>query len=260
MATVTDPLAHQGSERPAVVRRWLPVLFYGGLLLALAGVLVPFWSALLPGSLATRVGHNSEAYLFALVLAGWIQYVRPRLRGSSREVLVTAAVAASALAAGLGLLASGWDSRFVTLNETFLALAVLVPWVQVRGPWSRRLALGIAGVALVLMVVGGERVDVVTDQAEALGFLLLVPLALGVVDTGVLDPAGTTSTARRWVWYAAMLVVPVLLSTLEYRVGTQGLLGTGTRFGVRIAESFIGTLLVSAYLAVGLGWTGRRRR
>lgn len=246
-------------RRPPVVRRWLPVLFYGGLLVVLVGVLLQVWAALLPGGLGTRIGHNTEGYLFALVLAAWIQFVRPRLAGSRQEVPVTAVAGVLALAAGLGLLATDWASRFVTLNEPLVALAVLIPFAQVRGPWSRRLALGIAGTALVLMVVGGERIQVVTDQAEALGFLLLVPLALGVVDSGVLDPRSTTSTALRWLWYVALLVVPVALSVLEYQVGVEGLLGTGTRFGVRIAESFIGTLLLSAYFAVGLGWTGRQR-
>lgn len=267
MAPLTDEDADarvragtEGSHRPDAVRRVLPVLVYGGLLILLVGVLAQLWSALLPGSLATRIGHNSEGYLFTLVLAAWIQYVRPRLAGAPREVIATAAAAVLALATGLGLLASGWDSRFVTLNETCIALSVLIPWTQVRGPWSCRLALAISGVALVLMVVGGERVPLVTDQAEALGFLLLVPLALGVVDTGVLDPTTTTSTARRWLWYVAMLAVPVVLSTLEYRIEVDGLLGTGTRFGVRITESFIGTLLLSAYLAIGLGRTGRRPR
>ena len=90
MATVTrPPVAAHGSERPAAVRRFLPPLFYGGVGLALVGSLVPFWSDVLPGPLATRIGHNSEAYLFVLVLAAWIQYVRPRLAGSSREVVVT---------------------------------------------------------------------------------------------------------------------------------------------------------------------------
>lgn len=259
MAAVTQDVEPVGASRPPVVRRWLPVAFYGGLLVVLVGVLLEVWATVLPGGLATRIGHNTEGYLFALVLGAWIQLVRPRLAGTTREVPVTAATSVLALAAGLGLLATDWASRFVTLNEPLVALAALIPFAQVRGPWSRRLALGISGAALLLMVVGGERIQVVTDQAEALGFLLLVPLALGVVDSGVLRPSSTTSAVLRWLWYAAMLVVPVLLSYLEYQVGVDGFLGTGTRFGVRIAESFIGTLLLSAYFAVGLGWTGRRR-
>jgi len=237
----------------------LPLLFYGGLLLALLGVLVPVWPAVLPGPLASRIGNNTEAFSFALVLAAWIQFVRPRLTGSSREVLGTVCAAVLFLAAGLGLLVSGWDSRFVTLNEPLVALSVLIPFVQLRRPWARRLAVPLAGTALLVMVVGGERISLVTDQAESLGFLLLVPVALDVVDRGVLDPSSTTSVLRRRLWYAALVVAPVLLSVVQYRLGVDGLVGTGTRFGVRIAESFIGALLLSLYFAVGLGWTGRHR-
>lgn len=259
MATSTELTAAEGAERPPAVRRLLPVLFYAGLLVLLLGVLLTVWKQVLPDPVASRVGHNTEGYLLALVLAAWIQYVRPRLRRSPLEVPVTAAAAVVALAAALGLLASGWDSRFVTLNEPLVALAVLVPYAQVRGAWSRRLSVAIPAVALLLMVVGAERNQLITDQAESLGFLLLVPLTIGVIDSGVLDPRSTTSTPLRWGWYAVMVVLPVLLSVLEYQVGVDGAAGTATRFGVRIAESFIGTLLLSAYFAVGLGWTGRRR-
>ncbi len=259
MATVSEPSVAAGAERPPVVRRVLPLLFYGGLLVLLLGVLLTVWQQVLPGPVASRVGHNTEGYLLALVLAAWIQYVRPRLARSALEVPLTAAAALVALAAALGLLASGWDSRFVTLNEPLVALAVLLPYAQLRGVWSRRMSVALPAAALLLMLVGAERNELVTDQAESLGFVLLVPLTMGLVDSGVLDPRSTTRAPVRWGWYVTMLVLPVLLSVLEYQVGVGGAAGTATRFGVRIAESFIGTLLLSAYFAVGLGWTGRRR-
>ena len=238
-------------------KRALPVVFYGGLALVLASILFQWLGRITPDAVATRVGHNSEGYLAALVVAGWIQYARPRLTGHRREWVVTGVVAAVALAIGLLLLASDLPSRWRTLNETFLALALLLPYLQLRRPLPRVLAGGIAAGLLVVVVVF-ESTAAVTDLAETFGILILAPVALDLVDRGILDRDAGTSTRARWLWYGALVLVPVALSVLEYQIGVDGILGVAIRYGVRVTEAFVCLLLVELYLAVGLGWTGRR--
>ena len=238
-------------------RRFLPALFYGALALLLASILFQLLAEIAPAPVASRVGHNSEGYLAALAVAGWIQYARPRLTEHRREWPVTGLVAAVALAIGLLLLASDLPSRFRTLNETFLALTLLLPYLQLRRPLPRVVAGGVAA-GFLAVVVAFESTAAVTDLAETFGILILAPVAFDLVDRGLLDPAARTSTRARWLWYAALAVVPVTLSVLEYQVGVDGVAGGAVRYGVRVTEAFICLLLVQLYLAVGLGRTGRR--
>jgi hypothetical protein len=238
-------------------RRILPVVYYGGLALVLASILLQLLAEVAPAPVASRVDHNSEGYLAALVVAGWIQYARPRLTGHRREWAVTGLVATVSLVAGLLLFASDLPSRFRTLNETFLALALLLPYLQLRRPLPRVLAAVLA-VGPFAVVVAFESTASVTDLAETFGLLILAPIGLDLVDRGILDPEARTSSRARWLWYAVVVAVPVTLSVLEYRVGVDGVAGVAIRYGVRVNEAFICLLLVELYLAVGLGWTGRR--
>ena len=240
-------------------KRVLPVVFYGGLALVLASTLFQWLGKVAPDAVASRVGHNSEGYLAALAVVSWIQYVRPRLTGHRREWLVTAAVAALWLALGLALVASDLPSRWRTLNETCLALALLLPYLQLRRPLPRAVPAGIA-VGLFVVVVAFESTAAVTDLAETFGILILAPVAFDLVDRGILDPTARTTPRTRWLWYATLVVVPIVLSVLEYRVGVDGVLGVAVRYGVRVTEAFVCLLLVELYLAVLLGRTGRPSR
>jgi len=66
-------------------RRLFAVLYYGGLALVLALILLQLLDEVLGARLASHIAHNSEAYLAALVLSAWIQFVRPRLTGRRAE-------------------------------------------------------------------------------------------------------------------------------------------------------------------------------
>lgn len=230
-------------------RSAISVAFYGGLLVVLAGVLLEFWAEVLPSGLASQVGHNSEAFGLVLGLGAWIQFARPRLQGSTREWPVTGAVALGCLAAGVGLLASDWPSRFRTLNETLLALAVLVPYVTLRrrpGP-GRAVA---ATIVILVVVVLAQPTQLGTDLAETFGMIMLAPLAFDVFDRGILRQDAAVAGRVRIGWYAALVVTPIMLSALQYRVEVGGLAGDLTRYGVRIHEAFIAMLLLGLYFAV----------
>jgi hypothetical protein len=237
-------------------RTVLTVAFYAAVAGVLAAILFQVLPVFLPDSVAGRIGHNSEGLLLALVLAGWIQFVRPRLAGTRREWTVTILVAVLLLALGIFLIVTDLPSRFRTLNEALLAGALLVPYVQVRRPVPGRIALWLAGGTLVLTVVFNQT-TIVTDLAEMVAALILVPLALDLVDRGILDPWAKTSRPVRYGWYAFLVVAPVVFSLLEYHhAGFGGLLGETLRYLVRVTEIFICLLLIEPYFTIVHGRTG----
>ncbi|MFL6115149.1 MAG: hypothetical protein ACJ786_27945, partial [Catenulispora sp.] len=126
-------------------RRIFAVLYYGGLTLVLALILLQLLDEVLGKKLATHIGHNSEAYLVALVLAAWIQYARPRLAGRRAEWPAAVLVGVVMLVIGIALINTHLPSRIRTLNEAFIALGVLIPYVQAPRPISRILAYGLPG-------------------------------------------------------------------------------------------------------------------
>jgi hypothetical protein len=230
-------------------RTVLTVAFYVIVAAVLAGILLQLFALFLPDAVAGRIGHNSEGLLLALIIAGWIQFVRPRLAGTDREWMVTALVAGCCLALGLFLVLTDLPSRFRTLNEPLLAAALLVPYVQLRRPLPHRLALWLA-IGIFAVTVVFNRTPLITDLAEMLAALILVPLALDVVDRGILEPEVETSRGARYAWYAFLIAAPIVFSVLQYQVGFDGLFGEVLRYCVRIAEVFITLLLVELYAAV----------
>jgi hypothetical protein len=241
------------------IRVTLGIVFYGGLVALLAGILLEIFPLFLPDGVADRIAHNSEGLLLALILALWIEHARPKLSGSTLELRLTLAVAIACAAAAVLLLWTDLPSRFRTLNEPLLAAAVLVPYVQIRRPLRSNLAK-LASLAVLAVIVFGRRTQVVTDLAETLGALVLAPIGFDVVDRGILDPQAPTSARLRFGWYALLVVTPIAFSVLEFAVGVSGVAGEVTRYGVRITESFLCMLLVELYFAVGLGRTGIEHR
>jgi hypothetical protein len=234
-------------------RPWVSILFYAGL----AALMLLIWSEtlarVLPGGVADRVSHNSEGVLLALLLAAWIQFVRPRLRSSRYERAVTGAVAGVSLAGALALLVTDLPSAFKTLNEPLIAAALLVPYLQLRRPlgrWPQAVAA-----VLLLVVVVGHGSGVVVALAETLGMLILAPVAFDIVDRGILDPAARTSRTRRWTWYALLVAAPLAFS-LVGALDPGGAWGDFNGYAIRTIEAFLAFLLVEVYFAVGLGRSG----
>jgi hypothetical protein len=229
--------------------------YYGALFAVVALVLSQALPLLLPHGIAVRIAHNSEGLVLALVVAGWIQYVRPRVAAAETGWLVTAGVAVACAVLGVALLLSDLPGQFKTLNETFLAAAVLIPYLQLRRPLPRGVAAWASAVTLVVVVVF-NRTAIVTDLAETLAVLLLAPVAFDLVERGILDSTATTSRRLRAAWYVFLVAAPVCLSLLEYQLGVAGPLGEAVRYGVRVTEAFVCLILVGLFFSVVLGRTG----
>lgn len=238
-------------------RTALSAVFYVALAVVMAACVVPFVSVL-PHSLATRVAHNSEGYVIALVLIPWIQFVRPRLAARRAEWPVTVAVGLLCIAIGILLIATGLPSRIRTLNEGFIAAGLLVPYVQLRRPVPRALPV-VGAVLAVLIAVVFDHNSAITDLAEVWGALVLIPLALDVVDRGILDPAARTSVVARYGWYAALVVVPLVCAVLDFGMHVTGVLYQVVHYVGRANEDFVAAVLISLALAVILGRTGPHR-
>jgi hypothetical protein len=225
----------------------------------LFGVLFELWSKVLPKHLAGQVGHNSEGYLAALIMAPWIQFVRPRLAGKRAEWPVITVVSVGLLALGCYMVWGTWASRFATLNEGAFAAAVLIPYVHVRRPLPRSLA-GWLTASMIVFTFATIRWSVTVDIAETYGMVILAVAGLDMIDRGILEPTATTSIVKRWVWYLFLVVAPLYFSLAEYHwhAGDTGVYGTAIRWLVRINESFIYALLIELFFAVGLGLVGRR--
>jgi hypothetical protein len=245
-------------------RTALSVVFYATVTAVLAGILTGLFPLFLPDALADRISHNSEGLLLALIIAAWIQFVRPRLTGTEHEWAITGLTAGLCLAVGLYLFLSDLPSPVRTLNEPMLAAALLVPYVQARRPLPGRTALSVV-LALLTVTVVFNRTAIVTSMAEMLVALILVPAALDLVDRGILDPEAESSRRARYGWYAFLVLAPVTSSLLYYEVGVDGLLGEGLHYAGRAAEVFVTLLLVELYAAamrsrpVGQQLSGPRR-
>ena len=233
------------------------MLYYGGLALVLALILLQLLDEVLGKRLATHIGHNSEAYLAALVLSAWIQYVRPRLAGKRAEWPTALLVGVIMLVIGIALVQTHLPSRFRTLNEAFIALGILIPYVQARRPLSRVISYGLPGVVLLLVLVIGDR-GLVRDQAESAVMLILIPIGLDLIDRGILQSDAVTSVRARWSWYAALVLIPVVFVALRRGAHVDGWAGNRMLYSQRGLEGYIAAFFIEVYFAVFLGWVGRR--
>jgi len=232
----------------------LAAAFYVGLSALIIGSVLDF-PALVPHWVGSRVEHNTEGYVAALLLGAWIQFARPRLRRSTRQWAATLAVATLWLALGVLLIALPVPREVKMLHEAFFALALLTPYVQLGRRLPTRSAV-LFSVGLLAAIAVGHRGRLVTDLAETWGMLLLASIGFDVVDRGILDPGARTSQAARYLWYALLIGTPIGTSVLEYDIGDSGALEVITRYTSRVTEAFVFMLLIALYFVVGLGRTG----
>lgn len=226
-------------------RRLVRWLFYGGLTLLLLLIATALLSQILPQNLASRVAYNSEGYLFAVVLAAWLQFGMTRLPGHVRMRWALVLGVFCALV-GVGLILSDLPSRIRTLNESALALAFLIPYVTLPRPLPRWVLLSVP--MMIAMVAWGVTQDPegwIVDQAETFGFLILAVLTFDVIDRSLLERGHTARPWTLWAWYGFMVLEPVVVSALGTEMrGDSGAVPLTLQWLGRIHESFIGILLV----------------
>lgn len=236
---------------------WLRVvqwLFYGGFTLLLVVILLGILDRFLSPNIATRVAYNSEAYLFAIVIASWIQFGLPRIPIGSRVPWgLVHGVAWAGL--GIGLMLSGWPSRIVTLNEAAFALAVLIPYVSLQRPLPRwGLSVIPVLVGLTVWAVVWSPGSWVVDQAETFAFLGLAILTVDVFDKRLLRQEAQVDRGLRSAWYAFLILEPIIVSGLGVSVRDGGSPSAlALQYLGRLHESFIGVLLVSLILHMSSG-------
>lgn len=226
-------------------RRLVRWLFYGGLTLLLLLITTASLSQIMPQNMATRVAYNSEGYLFAVVLAAWLQIGLPRV---PPHLQIRWAIGLGAFWAlvGIGFILSDLPSRIRTLNESALALAFLLPYVTLRRPLPRWALLSVP--VMIAMVVWGVTQDPqgwIVDQAETFGFLILAVLTFDAVDRSLLEPGRSTRIWALWAWYSFMVLEPIVVSALGTEMrGDSGAVPLALQWLGRIHESFLGVLLV----------------
>lgn len=231
------------------------VAFYAGLIVLLAAIMLGWLPMVAPDPIAGRIARNSEGVALLLVLAVWIQFVRPRLAKSAARWRITMLVAASLLVIGVTLFVTEPVNAVKTLNETFLAAAILVPYLELPRPLPAWLPLTTA-LGLILLVVVGQSGEVITLTAEALGALILVPVGLDAVDRGILDPTVRTVGWLRAGWYAFLIAGPAIFWATDNGAATGGTTGAILTYAGRTTEIFLCLLALQLYFAVGLARTG----
>ncbi len=159
-------------------------IFYVVMTVGLVVLVTKTQANFLPAGLSSQIGHNSEALLFAIVVAAEIQLLRGRRRTTA--LLATMVVIGLALI-GLGLLLKGADFRssIVTLNEPLIGSGFVLLYLCL--PRSRATAVAVT-VAVALYVIIFFNTDFVLDQAESLVPLALAGPALDVFDRTILRP------------------------------------------------------------------------
>ncbi len=227
--------------------RLIAPIFYGGLLVVLAAIVFKVLGDVLPRALARPIGFDSESYVVVLLLAPWIQFVRPRLAGSRWEWPITLAAAAACVIVGVLLYRSDLPSQWKTLNEAFLA-GVLIAYVQPRRPLPPWVPLVLAGGVLAAIVVASDAA-ILTDLAEALGVVILLPLAVDVFDRRILNLQAPPSPAVRYAWWGFLVLAPIVFSVLNRALDDGGVLDKAARYGVRPQEAFVAVLIMELYFA-----------
>ncbi len=222
------------------------LVFYLGGSLALLAIVTGAHRHVLPGGLATQIGHNSEAVCFALLVAALVQFVRPRVLGLARPWPATLALGAALVASGWLLLESGLNPSLVTLNEAVIGAGLV--WVYSMFPRPFRFA-PLAALLVLAVIVVFFRTAVVLDQAESLVPLLLAPLALDLADRTVLEPETPDRRVLRLLWMGVLLVTVLgfMAAAPWAREDLSGPLRLGIDYGQRAAEAFWGWILIHGY-------------
>ena len=225
-------------------------VFYVVMAVGLVVLVTKAQKQFLPEGLATQIGHNSEALLFAILVSAEIQALRV-LRGTARLAFVGVG-AVVLVVLGVLLLNSDLIPTLVTLNEPLIGSGMVLVYLALpRSPVT-----GVVSALLVLaVIIVFFDTAVVLDQAESLVPLLLAGLALDVFDRTILQPDRPDTPGLRLAWMAALLVVVIALMPAAHwaREDLHGPLRYGIDYAQRAAEAYWGWLLVHLFFSYWLG-------
>jgi hypothetical protein len=234
------------------LRRGVAFAYYGGLI-ALMVLIIPSWLAhILPATVAHHISYDSEGYILAILLPAWIQWVRPALKGRKSEWPVTLSVGATSLLICILLYNTHILSTIKTLNETFFALALLIPYVQLRRPLARFMGLYVCAGALIATIIAEQtsQAHVTTALAEGVVMLILAPIGFDVLDRGILQRGAQNALRERVGWCVALAAMSLLVIELR-RAGVSGDVGVVLNYAGAAQEAFVGLLLVHVYFLIG---------
>jgi hypothetical protein len=211
---------------------------------------------LLPASLARQIGHNSESFLFALLVAAEIQILRPVPRGVGRLVGIVGG-AAVLFALGAFVFYSDLPATVVTLNEPLLGAGFVLLYLGL--PRSRATGLA-AFLVTVVFVAIFFHTGFVLDQAESLVPLAMTGLALDVFDRTILQPDAEDEPGLRALWMVILVATAIALipAAAWARPNPEGFLRLTIDYLQRAAEAYWGWLLIHAFFSYWLGSRWRR--
>ena len=241
---------------------WVVLLVCAGLFLLLVAIVTGLVAATLPAPLAATVSYNSEGYLYTLVMLPWIYFVT-RVRGVGLNWVWVVGLGIAWMVIGFWLLGSSLPSAIKTLNETALAVGILMPYVAFRRPLPRGVAPVLTTGVLLVIAIGiwlarpedGMRLEEsnwVISLAEGVVMVFLTVIALDMVEKWILDRGAEPGpTAGRVILYATLVLVPVVVSALGsgVRVGNEVHAMVLNYLG-RVHEAFIGVLFLCAAFVV----------
>jgi hypothetical protein len=252
---------HRPCRRSAAPAVALSAVYYAGLSALLLMAVTGSLGTVFPAELAKDLREDSEALVLAIGLPAWIEFARPRLTGRRCEWPATLLAAIALLAAGTWMHLSAaaaaglaepvrLPDEVSTLSEPVLALAALVPYIQLPRPLSRGVVATLPAAVLVLVLLAPD-FSLVVKAPELLAMLLLVPVGLDVVDRRILQPAAASRRVVRWSWYTLLLLAPLVLS-LILRDTFTGRTEHVIDYAINAQEAWLGVLLVQLYLAARL--------
>jgi hypothetical protein len=245
-------------QREQSNRNLIFAIFVAGML-ALFLATLPSIGSTLPDALATQIGRNGEAYVFAILVA-----VDIRLRESASRPIgliiwwIFLGVSYVATEAALGM-----PQQVVTLSEAFLGAIVVSVFISIfesQDParWDKRWLFP-AGAVLMAIVgelpIGGWEDATasawITDNAETVGFVALTALLLGYMSPYPW-PLARPTLLGRWVWMILLVAVPIGVALVNPN-GVDSLAAVGVVESVmvwiqRITESFVAAFLLTGYL------------
>lgn len=230
------------------------LVFYALVGAALVVLMTRLQQSFLPAGLASQVGHNSEALLFAMLVCGGIQ-VRRSLAGTSRTWVLTG-TAGALVVLGVLLLQTDWTSSVRTLNEPLIGAGLVLAYTLL--PRTPRVGVGFAIVVLAFIVVLFDTA-LVLDQAESLVPLMLAGPALDVFDRTILQPEREDRPGLRWAWVGLLFAAGLgfMAAASWARQDLEGPLRLGIDYGQRAAEAYWGWILVHVYFGLWLGSSWR---